>query len=155
MILSSKLQLQQRILGYGTNFQNRILLVENRKNKHPNWTFCIKFTQKKVFVVKTGKSEHLHGILHNWINLSTKFQLKLTIWVFGPNLPKKGTTEQNNQSNKLNAFAFCVVNVNSTIIFEHFKDFKNLLILFRIRGRGERGWARKHPTSFSLQLLQT
>ena len=26
-------------------------------------------------------------------------------------------------------FAFCVVNVNSTIIFEHFEDLKNLIIL--------------------------
>ena len=78
------------------------------------------------------------------ITMEFKFQLKLTIWVFGPNLHKKGTIKQNNQSNKLQAFAFCVVKVNSAIIFEHFKDFKNLLTLFR-----GGGWAKKRTTSFS------
>ena len=34
----------------------------------------------------------------------TKFQLKLTMWGFGPTLPKKGTAEKK-QSNKLQAFA--------------------------------------------------
>ena len=29
----------------------------------------------------------------------------MTIWIFGTNLYKKGTPEQNNQSNKLQAFA--------------------------------------------------
>ena len=50
--------------------------------------------------------------------------------MFGPNLLRKGATEQNNQSNKLQAFAFCVVNVNETIVFKHFEDFKNLILNF-------------------------
>ena len=29
----------------------------------------------------------------------------------------------------LQAFAFCVVNVNSTVVFKHFEDLKNLIIL--------------------------
>ena len=28
----------------------------------------------------------------------------------------------------LQVFAFCVINVNSTIVFEHFEDLKNLII---------------------------
>ena len=60
---------------------------------------------KKVFPAKKRKSGHHHGIVHISISLSTKFQLKLTIWVCGPNLPEKGITEQNKQPNKLQAFA--------------------------------------------------
>ena len=29
----------------------------------------------------------------------------------------------------LQAFAFCVVNINSTVVFKHFEDLKNLIIL--------------------------
>ena len=29
----------------------------------------------------------------------------------------------------LQAFAFCVVNVNSTVVFKHFEDLKDLIIL--------------------------
>ena len=61
------------------------------------------------------------------------FSLNWQFWVFGPNLSKKGTTEQNNQSNKLQAFAFFLVNVNSTIVFEHFGELKNLIILNILR----------------------
>ena len=32
----------------------------------------------------------------------------MTTWVFGANLPEKGSIEQKNQSNKLQAFAFFV-----------------------------------------------
>ena len=41
----------------------------------------------------------------------------------------RDTIEQNNQSSKLQVFAFCVVNVNSTIVLEHFGNLKNLIIL--------------------------
>ena len=57
------------------------------------------------------------------------FSLNRQFCVFWPHLPKKGTTEQNNQSNKLQGFAFCIGNVNSMIDFEHFGDLKNLIIL--------------------------
>ena len=49
---------------------------------------------KKVFPVKSRKGEHQHWILHLRISLDTKFQLNLTIWFFGPNLPKKGVSSQ-------------------------------------------------------------
>ena len=61
-----------------------------------NLIFLDQIYPNKVFPVKTRKSEHHHGILDIWISVSTKFQLKLTIWVFCWNLPKKSTTEQNN-----------------------------------------------------------
>ena len=72
---------------------------------------------KKVFPVKKRKSEHHHGILHIWISVGTKFQRKLTIWVFGPNLPKKGYS-------KLQTLAFWVVKVNSTIVNSTFWRFQ-------------------------------
>ena len=60
----------------------------------------------------------------------TKFQLKLTILSFGPNLPQnlfQSKTEQGAQGSQ--AFAFYVVNVNSTVVFKLFEDLKNLIIL--------------------------
>ena len=86
---------------------------------------------KKVFPVKNRKSEHHHGILHIWISLGTKFQLKLIILSFWTKFTQKRyfqlKTEQAVQG--LQAFAFCVVNVNSTVVFKHFEDLKDLIIL--------------------------
>ena len=45
---------------------------------------------KRIFPAENGESEHYNWILHIQISLSTKFQLKLTILIFRPNLPKKG-----------------------------------------------------------------
>ena len=68
--------------------------------------------------------------------LSTKFQLKLitlSSWTkFTPPPPQKKKyfqlkTEQAVQG--LQAFAFCVVNVNSSIRFKHFENLKDLIIL--------------------------
>ena len=39
--------------------------------------------------VKNEKSKHRHWILRHWISLDTKFQLKVVILFFGPNLHKK------------------------------------------------------------------
>ena len=44
---------------------------------------------------------------------------------------------------RLQAFAFCVVNVNSTVVFEHFEDLKSLL------GKG----MIKFPSKFKFQIL--
>ena len=41
--------------------------------------------------MKLEKNEHHYWILHIHISLSTNFQLKLTVAIFGPNLPKKGS----------------------------------------------------------------
>ena len=89
-----------------------------------SFVFLDQIYPKKVFAIKERKSEHHHRILHIWISLSIKFQLKLTTWVFGPNLPKKGTTEQNNQSSKLQEFAFCVVTLIQQLFFNIFEISK-------------------------------
>ena len=75
------------------------------------------------------KSEHHHGILDIWISQVPTFSLHWQLWVSWSNCPKKGTAEQNKQSNKLPGFAFCIGNVSSTIDFEYFRDLKNLIIL--------------------------
>ena len=54
--------------------------------------------QKKVFPVEKRKSELHHGLLHIWISLGTKFELKLIILRFGPNLPKKVFPVENSTS---------------------------------------------------------
>ena len=53
-----------------------------------NFEFWDQIYQENVFPVEKGKSE-LYRILHIQISIGTKFQLKLTILNFGPNLHKK------------------------------------------------------------------
>ena len=65
-------------------------------------------------------------ILHIWISQATKFQLKLAIFTFNK-VYFQSKTEQAFQG--LQEFALCVANVNSTAVFEHFEDLKNLIIL--------------------------
>ena len=56
------------------------------------WTNNIEFLDqiypRKILKFKNRKSEHLRWILHIKISLRTKFQLKLTILIFSPDLPK-------------------------------------------------------------------
>ena len=108
----------------------QISLVQNFSSNWQFWFFGPNLP-KKVFPVKNRKSEHHHGILHIWISLGTKFQLKLIILSFWTKFTQKRyfqlKTEQAVQG--LQAFAFCVVNVNSTVVFKHFEDLKDLIIL--------------------------
>ena len=98
-----------------------------------NWQFWFfePNLPKKVFPVENRESKHHHGILYIWISLGTKFQLKLIILSFWTKFTQKRyfqlKTEQAVQG--LQAFAFCVVNVNSTVVFKHFEDLKDLIIL--------------------------
>ena len=48
------------------------------------------FLLKRVFPVWNRKSEHRHWILHIWIRLGTKFQLKLTVFIFWIKFAQKG-----------------------------------------------------------------
>ena len=48
------------------------------------------FLLKRVFPVRNRKSEHRHWILHIWIRLGTKFQLKLTVFIFWIKFAQKG-----------------------------------------------------------------
>ena len=108
----------------------QISLVRNFSSK---WQFLFfkPNLHKKVFPVENRKSENPDGVLHIWVSLGTKFQLKLIILSFWTKYTKKryfqSKTEQAIQG--LHAFAFCEVNVNSTVVFQHFGDLKYLIIL--------------------------
>ena len=107
-----------------------ISLVRNFSSNWQFWFFGPNLP-KKVFPVENRENEHYHGILHIWISLGTKFQLKLIILSFWAKFTQKRyfqlKTEQAVQG--LQAFAFCVVNVNWTVVFKHFEDIKDLNIL--------------------------
>ena len=102
------------------------------RNFSSNWQFWFfgPNLPKKVFPVKNRKSEHHHGILHIWISLGTKFQLKLITLSFWTKFTQKryfqSKTEQAVQW--LQAFAFCVVNIKSAVVFKHYEDLKDLII---------------------------
>ena len=108
----------------------QISLVWNFSSNWQFWFFGPNLP-KKVFPVKNRKSEHHHGILHIWISLGTKFQLKLIILSFWTKFTPKSyfqlKTEQAVQG--LQAFTFCVVNFSSTVVLKHFEDLKDLIIL--------------------------
>ena len=55
-----------------------------------NFDFFEQIYPKRVFLVESRK--HHHWILHIWIGLGTKFQLRPNIFIFGSNLPKKGAS---------------------------------------------------------------
>ena len=55
-----------------------------------NFEFLDEICPRKIFMVKNRKIEHHHWIPLIQISLGTKFQLKLTILIFWPDLPKKG-----------------------------------------------------------------
>ena len=86
---------------------------------------------KKLFPVENRKNEHHHKILHIFISLGTKFQLKLIILSFWIKFTQKRyfqlKTEQAVQGPQ--AFAFSIVNVNSAVVFKHFEDLKDLIVL--------------------------
>ena len=108
----------------------QISLVRNFSSNWQFWFFGSNLP-KKVFPVNNRKSEYHHRILGIWISLGTKFQLKLIILSFWSKVIQKRyfqlKTEQAVQG--LQAFAFCVVNANSTVVFQHFEDLKDLIIL--------------------------
>ena len=73
----------------------QISLVRNFSSNWQFWFFGPNLP-KKVFPIKNRKSEHCHGILHIWIILGTKFQLKLTILSFWTKFtPKKVFSVEN------------------------------------------------------------
>ena len=108
----------------------QISLVKNISSNWQFWFFGTNLPQM-VFPVENRKSEHRYGILHIWISLGTNFQLKLIILSFWTKITLKRyfqvKTEQAVQ--ELQAFAFSVVNANSTVVFKHFDNLRNLIIL--------------------------
>ena len=65
----------------------------------------ITYLSSTLLLVKNGKSEHHSRVLHNLISLDTKFQLKLTVLVIWPNLPKKDISGQNGKMNTILEFS--------------------------------------------------
>ena len=108
----------------------QISLAQNFSSKR-QFLFFGSNLPKKLFPVEKKKSEHHHGILHIWISLSTKFQLKQIILSFWTKFPPKRyfqlKTEQAVQ--RLQAFAFCVVKLKSTLVFKHFEFLNDFIIL--------------------------
>ena len=94
------------------------------RNFSSNWQFrfVVPNLPKKVFGVKNRKSEHHPGILHIWISLATKFQLKLIILSFWTKCTQKRCFQLKAEQavQEIKAFAFFAVNVNSTVLFKHF-----------------------------------
>ena len=83
---------------------------------------------EKVFLVKNGKYKHHHGILHIQISHGTKFQLKLTILMFRPNMLKKGISRL---KQKTRNFA-CVMVVTYYIKLFHTWAHRHNGILMRL-----------------------
>ena len=87
----------------------QISLMRNFRSNWQFWFFEPNLPQK-LFPVENRKSKHHHRILHTWISLGTKFQLKLIILSFWTKFTQKGffqlKTEQAVQ--RLQVFAFCV-----------------------------------------------
>ena len=108
----------------------QISLVQNFSSNWQFWFFGSNLP-KKVYPLQNRKSEYHHGILHIWICLGTKFQLKLIILSFWTKFTQKRyfqwKTEQAFQG--LQTFSFYAVNVNSTVVFKHFENLKDLIIL--------------------------
>ena len=69
----------------------KLVFVSNFTLNKQFWYFGSNLP-KKVFPVKNWKSEHNHWIPHIQISFGTKFPIKLTILIFGPDLPKKGSS---------------------------------------------------------------
>ena len=116
---------------FGTNFQKKVYFrskTQQNEHQYDHLFFWTKFAQKGI-PVENKKSEHHHGILHIRISLGTKFQLKLIISSFWTKFTQKRyfqlKAEQAVQG--LREFAFCVVKVNSTVVFMHFEDLKYLI----------------------------
>ena len=83
-------------------------------------------SKKKVyFRLKSEKNEHHYWILHIQISLSTNFQLKLTVAIFGPNLPKKGSYFQSKKDQIDTTIEFCIFELVFASNFALIKPFWN------------------------------
>ena len=91
----------------------RVFPVKNKKSEHHHWILHVPISAgtkfqlkliifylldriwtKRIFPFKNKKRDQHHLILHIRISLGTKFQLQLIILTFGPNLPKKHSSDQ-------------------------------------------------------------
>ena len=65
-----------------------------------SFDFLDQIYPKKLFPVKKRKSEHHPGIVHTWISLSTKFQLKPEFMFLDQIYPKRA--QQNKITSPIN-----------------------------------------------------
>ena len=100
--------------------------ISLKRNFSSNWQFWFFGSNlpKKVFPAKNRKSEHHDRILHIWISLGTKCQLKLIILNFWIKFTQKRyfQLKKEQAAQGLQAFAFYVVNINSIVVFKHIAD---------------------------------
>ena len=83
--------------------------------------FWIKFAQKGEFRSEITKSEYHHWILHIWIRLGPKFQLKLTILTFWTKFVQKEYFQS--KTNKMNTtIELCIFE----LIYNHFQNFETI-----------------------------
>ena len=71
-----------------------------------------------MFPDKNTKSEHHHWILHIWISLGTKFQLKLTILSFWSKFAQKGYFQLNMEEVSI-TIEFCISDIRLGAKFHH------------------------------------
>ena len=105
----------------------QISLVRNVSSNWQFWFFESNLP-KKVFPVKNWKSQHQHEILHIWISLGTKFQLKLIILSFLTKFTQKKVFLVENRTSSPRTISFCSYVVN-VVVFKYFEDLKDLIIL--------------------------
>ena len=67
-----------------------LVYVPNCTFKNQFWILGQNLRPQKRFSVENGKSEYHHGIGHIQVSLSTKFQIKLKIFIFWNKLAQKG-----------------------------------------------------------------
>ena len=99
--IDSKFRLQQ-FWFFGQISKKSILPVKNRKQK---------------------KFKHHYWIVHIWISLSTNFQLKMTILIFGTKLPKKGSHFQSKAGKIDTSTEFCIFELLNVSNFTLNKQF--------------------------------
>ena len=88
----------------------KLVLMPSFSSNWQIWFFGLNL-HKIEFPVKDRQSEHHHGILHIWISPGTKLQLKLIILSFWTRFTQKKYLQLKTEQ-AIQAFAFCVVNVN-------------------------------------------
>ena len=108
----------------------RLVYVPNFRFNRQFWFFWPDLSKKGFSGLKQKKwTPHIfYIIVHIQIR---KFSSNWQLWFFGPNLPKKGISswKQNKQSKDYKRLLFRVVNINSTVVFKHFEDLKDIIIL--------------------------
>ena len=119
----------------------KLVLVPNIRLNWQFWFFWPNLPKKGLSGLKhtqislvqnfgsNWQSEHHHVILHIWITLGQNFSLNTDNFEFLDQIyPKNFQSKTEQAVQRLQAFAFWVINVNSALFFKHFEDLKDLII---------------------------